>query len=415
MMDTARATTATGVAGTSDPRFEPVREEFERNFAKRGEVGASLCVFVDGEKVVDLWGGTADAATRVPWQADTIGVVMSATKGASALCAHVLADRGELDLCSPVARYWPEFGRNGKEAITLRQVLSHQSGVCHIQPTVPEDGFYDWDLIVGLIEETEPFWEPGSRTGYHPFTPGFIIGEVVRRLTGNSLGAFFSSELAAPLGLDFWIGLPVAEEHRVARGLMWEMDSDELPPSVAKAIAEPDSLQASIGGNDGGWFERTWDTPRAHAAELPSAGGVTNGRGLAGMYLPLSLGGADGGFRLVSPAAVAAMRITQAATDVDAYLLTRTAFSLGFSKSWPNREVPGNNSVVIGEDAFGAPGGGGHIGFCDPFHRLAFGYTMNKMGFGVGLNDRGQSLIDATYRILGSPTDEPGCWVRPGV
>lgn len=402
------------INGNCEAAFAEVREEFERNFAERGELGASLCVYVDGERVVDLWGGVADRDSGRPWQEDTIGVVMSATKGASALCAHMLADRGLLGLDDPVSRHWPEFGRRGKEEITLRQVLTHQSGVCHVSPPVPADGFYDWDLMMGLIEDSEPFWEPGTRTGYHPFTPGFIVGELVRRKTGESLGSFFAREVAAPLDLDFWIGLPEEHEPRVATGEMWDLEGgDPLPPSVQAAIADPTCLQATVGGNDGGWFQETWDTRAAHAAELPSAGGVANGRGLAGMYLPLSLGGAVDGTRLLGAEAVAGLRLVRSATDVDAYLLSRSAYSLGFSKSWDNRQIGGNNSVIIGEDAFGAPGGGGHMGFCDPNHRLAFGYTMNKMGLGIGLNPRGQSLIDATYRALGSPTSEPGCWIRP--
>ncbi|VFA91177.1 Beta-lactamase precursor [Nocardia farcinica] len=412
-VDTIAPTSPDDIAGTCDPRFARVREEFARNFAERGEVGASVCVYLDGEPVVDLWGGTADPATGTAWQRDTVNVVMSATKGAAALCAHILRACGQLDFDAPVAQYWPEFARHGKGGIRVRQVLSHQSGVCHVSSAVPEGGFFDWALMTALIEDTEPFWEPGTRHGYHPFTLGYILGELVLRITGQSIGTFFRTEVAEPLGLDFWIGLPAEHEARVAPSIAWELDcGDPLPPPIQAAIADPESMQARIGANDGGWFGNLWDTRAAHAAELPAAGGITNARGLARMYAPLSLDGALGDVRLVDPADLAGMRGVCTAGDVDAYLLFRTAFSLGFAKSWDNRRVPGHNSMIIGEDAFGAPGAGGQIGFADPSHRLAFGYTMARHGLGMALDPRGQSLIDAVYQTLGSPTCLPGFWVR---
>ncbi|WP_280334766.1 serine hydrolase domain-containing protein [Nocardia wallacei] len=412
-MDTTTQTSQAGVNGTCDPRFARVREEFERNFTERGEVGASVCVYLDGEPVVDLWGGTADPATGAAWNRDTLHVIMSATKGAAALCAHILHTRGQLDFDAPVACYWPEFARRGKDAITVRQVLTHQSGVCHVAPQVPEGGFFDWELMTSLIEDTEPFWEPGTRHGYHPFTFGYILGELVRRLTGTSIGAFFRIEVAEPLNLDFWLGLPAEHEFRVAPSIAWDIDGgDPLPPPIQAAVADPHSLQARIGANDGGWFGNLWDTRAAHAAELPAAGGVTNARGLAGMYAPLALDGSHNDVRLVDPADLIGMRAVCATGDVDAYLLFRTAFSLGFSKSWDNRLIPGHNSMIIGEDAFGTPGAGGQLGFADPGYGMAFGYTMTKHGLCMGLNPRGQRLVDAVYQALGSPTCEPGFWVR---
>src|SRR5262249_16385591 len=177
---------------------------------------AAVSVVVEGRTVVDLWGGVADTQTKAPWQQDTLCHVWSATKGATSLCAHLLAARGELDLDAPVVTYWPEFGQAGKERITVALLLSHQAGLPAIRERLPQDAFYDWDLMVSALEREAPFWEPGTRNGYHALTFGFLVGEVVRRVSGRSLGTFFHDEVATPLGLDFWIGLPEDQEPRVA-------------------------------------------------------------------------------------------------------------------------------------------------------------------------------------------------------
>jgi CubicO group peptidase (beta-lactamase class C family) len=204
------------VEGTHDARFAQVREEFERNFAERGEVGASVCVTVDGETVVDLWGGSAEPAAGQAWERDTIGHLWSATKGATALCAHLLADRGQLDLDAPVVTYWPEFGKNGKDGILVRHLLSHQAGLPALREPMPAGCFYDWQLMVDALAAEEPFWRPGTRNGYHALTFGFLVGEVIRRASGRSLGTYFRDEVAGPLGLDVHIGLSEVDEHRVA-------------------------------------------------------------------------------------------------------------------------------------------------------------------------------------------------------
>src|SRR6185503_661525 len=182
------------IAGTCDSRFEAVRAQFERNFAERGEVGASVCVTVGGATVVDLWGGIADPKTGRAWERDTIGVVWSCTKGATALCAHMLVARGALDLDAPVASYWPEFAAAGKGAITVRMLLSHQAGLAAISEPILDDGYCDWDLIVGRLAAQAPLWSPGTRQGYHALTFGHLVGELVRRISGRSIGAFFGDE-----------------------------------------------------------------------------------------------------------------------------------------------------------------------------------------------------------------------------
>lgn len=447
--------------GTCDPRFAAVREEFERNFAEREELGASVCVLVDGEPVVDLWGGIAEPQTRRPWERDTTNVIMSCSKAVTALCAHILIDAGQLDPDRPVAHYWPEFAQHGKAQIPVRQVLSHQSGVAHVQGLVPRGGFNDWELMVRLIEETRPFWTPGTRVGYHALTIGWMLGELVRRVSGQRVGAFFRERVGVPLGLDLWIGLPPEHESNVARTVWFdiaaasniprplytalttpssrahrlvtgalrsgtvrariarsmerrlraEQERDPLggglPPEFVLSFLDPHSAAFKLMSNLGGWLE-LGDTPKAHAAEIPAAGAIANARSLAHMYAPLSLDGSHNGVRIVSEEAVQRMAYPQASTDVDACLGIRTCFTLGFSKSWPN--MGAGNGVIIGREAFGTPGLGGQIGFADPSYRLAFAYTMNRHGIGTGLNERGQSLVDATYKALGAPGREPGFW-----
>ena len=200
------------VQGTCDQKFQEVRQEFERNFAERGEGGASVCVTVGGQTVVDLWGGTANTETDIPWTDETVSIVFSSTKGATAICAHVLASRGQLDLDAPVASYWPEFAQAGKENVQVKMLLNHQAGLPAVRKDLPQGAYADWDLMVDALAKEEPFWEPGTRNGYHALTYGWLIGEVVRRVSGKSLGTFFKDEIADPLGLDFWIGLPEDKE-----------------------------------------------------------------------------------------------------------------------------------------------------------------------------------------------------------
>jgi CubicO group peptidase (beta-lactamase class C family) len=397
------------IGGHCHPKFERVREEFERNFAERDELGASVCVIVDGEAVVDLWGGIADQVSGRSWDSDTVQVICSSTKGATALCGNMLIDRGQLDPDRPVADYWPQFAKNGKETIPVRQVFNHQSGVFHWAPTLPDGGVCDWNLVVQALEDTAPFWSPGTRQGYHGLSLGYLVGELVRRIDGRSIGTFFRDEVAEPLGLDFWIGLPGEIEPRVASTVVVDLATVS---GLIKDIGDRAPLAGHLFGNDGGWMSSV-DRPAFHAAELPAAGGITNGRGLASMYAPLSRDGSQGDVRLVSSAALGRMRTAQSVSDVDAVVGARTSYTMGFSKSWHNPGLEAGPSVIIGEDAFGAPGMGGQMGFADPSYQLAFGYTANRHGFGTGLNARGQSLIDATYQVLGSPTCEPGFWVRP--
>ncbi|MGQ0805741.1 MAG: serine hydrolase domain-containing protein [Actinomycetota bacterium] len=407
------------VEGTCDERFAGVREEFERNLAERGEVGAAACVTVDGETVVDLWGGVADPATGREWERDTIGLVFSCTKGATALCAHMLVARGELDLDAPVTKYWPEFGKGGKEEVNVRVLLSHQAGLAAIREAVPEDGLCDWDLVVGLLADQEPLWEPGTRQGYHALTFGHLVGEVVRRITGRSLGTFFREEVAAPLGLDFWIGLPEEHEARIAPTIPADEPGpgDPIPDFYVQAMTDPTSIPGLVLMNSGGiLFPGAIDRSVVYRAEIPAVNGVANARALAGMYRPLALGGSVDGVRLLDEATILEAGRVASATAIDATLGVPTRWSLGFMKAVDNRRLPGGieDSVLTTEDALGHCGMGGSVGYADAPARLSFGYTMSKQGGGIGMNHRGQALVDQVYRTLGyRRPDGGGIWYRP--
>lgn len=394
------------VAGTCDPRFEAVREEFERNFAERGEDYASVCVMVDGQRVVDLWGGEG-------WNEDTVCTVWSCSKGATALCAHILIDRGLLDPDALMTAYWPEYGANGKEATTVRMALAHQAGVVHFRPLLEPGAARDWDLMARLIAEETPFFEPGTRHGYHGLTFGWLIGELVRRIDGRSLGRFFAEEVAGPLGIDFWIGTPASEHHRIAPNYPAPMPDGNQPLSrfAMAAVTDPTSAAALMMLNNGG-FVADPNHPEDWSAEIPAANGVTNARGLAGMYNPLALGGATDSVKLVGPDSIARMSAVASASELDACLFLPTRFSLGFMKSIVNRESADVEDVAVMSDAaFGHAGMGGSLGFADPSVRLSFGYAMNQQGSTLLLNDRGQSLVDATYRALGFRSRAAGVWV----
>src|SRR5262245_60107778 len=233
------------VQGLCEPRFHEVQEQFERNFAGRGEIGASVCVVVEGQAVVDLWGGIADQRSNAAWMRDTIGVVWSSTKGAVALCAHVLASRGQLDLEAPVARYWPAFARHGKEAIPVRWLLEHQAALPAVRRPLREGGLYDWDYMVEVLADEAPWWPPGTRQAYHATTFGHLVGEAVRRVDGRDIGTFFRDEIAGPLGLDFHIGLAEADEGRVAPTTRMDLPkgAEEGWRFLEVANRDPDSIQ----------------------------------------------------------------------------------------------------------------------------------------------------------------------------
>lgn len=406
--------------GFYDPKFEGVAHEFVRNFQERAEVGASVAVTVEGDTVVDLWGGVAKPSDSTPWEKDTVSIVWSCTKGATAICAHNLAARGLLDYDALVAKYWPEYAQNGKENTRVSMLLAHQSGLPAFKAPLPDNAFCDWDFICNALAEQAPFWEPGTAHGYQMVSFGWLVGELVRRVSGKSLGQFFQDEVAKPLGLDFWIGLPESEEHRVAPMIPAPPPSMDGPfvPFYAE-FADPTSVSflsiMNMGGhmNPGTDGVFNFDSRAAHAAEIGGAGGITNARGLAGMYAPLANGGSLKGVTLVDADTLARAAAVHSATALDRTLRIPMRYGLGFWKSIDNRNLaPGQqDSAIISEEAFGHPGAGGSVGFADPKARMSFGYTMNSMGAGLVLNERGQSLVDATYRTLGYTSNKSGRWI----
>ena len=387
------------ISGTCDPRFAPVRDAFRDNFAQRGELGAAVCVVAQGRTVVDLWGGVADRASGRPWTADTLAMVFSATKGATALCAHVLVARGQLDLDAPVARYWPEFAAAGKDAIPVRMLLNHQAGLPGVDVRLPAEALYNWDSMTAALAAQAPSWTPGTAHGYHAITFGFLVGEVVRRVTGSTLGTFLRDTIAAPLGLDFWIGLPEEHEPRVATIRL-------APPTphgsaLFTAMMERGSLTWKAFMNPRGMLSPGHANARAtHAAELPASNGITNARGLAGLYAPLAGSGQAHGVTLVDRETVRVMSTVES-DGPDRVLLIPTRFASGFMKQMDNHP---DDSVRFGPnpEAFGHVGAGGSVGMADPVAGIAIGYVMNQMGPGILLNPRGQGLIDAVYEALGA-------------
>ena len=402
--------TASGrVHGHFHPRFEALAEAFVANFDERGEVGASLCLTLDGETVVDLWGGWADAEAERPWNDDTVTVVFSSTKGVVALAAHTLVAAGELDLNAPVSRNWPEFASNGKEDATVRMMLDHSVGVPAFRDKLGQQDCCDWEIMVGRLEREEPFWRPGTRGGYHMANFGWTVGELVRRVSGQSLGSYVRSELAEPTGAEFWIGLPESEEPKVAPVISARPVRGAPQSRFIQALLKQGSISSLAYFNQGGFKP---NSRACRAAEIGGGGGVGNARGLARLYAPFACGGELAGKRFVDADTLAAMGEVAIASHDDATLLIPTRFGLGFMKSIDNRrslEVD-KSSAILSSAAFGHAGAGGSLGFADPQARISFGYVMNKMGPGILLNERGQSLVDATYRCLGYTSNASGVW-----
>jgi len=396
------------VAGVCDPKFSAVADAFLENLKSREEVGANVCVTIEGETVVDLWGGKKDSSGSV-WEEDTVSIVFSCTKGATALCAHMLVDQGKLDLDARVADYWPEYACNGKENTTVAMMLDHSAGVPHVRPKVKDGGYNDYEYMVGLVENEEAFWVPGTRNGYHGVTFAWTVGELVHRASGKRLGQYFADEVAGPLGLDFWIGTPEEIEPRIASMIPTMPDANAPLSRFTQAVLTDPNSAAHLFLMNGGNFN--FNDRAAHAAEIGSANGITNGRGLAGMYAPLANGGALNGTTLVGEDTLARMGRVAMATHDDATLLVPSRFALGFMKSMDNRAggVP-DSSAILSDAAFGHVGMGGSIGFADPSTAMSFGYNMNRMGVGILLNDRGQALIDGAYTSLGATSNASGCW-----
>ncbi|MGA4802610.1 serine hydrolase domain-containing protein [Streptomyces lavendulocolor] len=384
-----------GIRGTVQPGFEPVRDAFLRNFQHRGERGAAVAVYRDGRKVVDLWAGTRDVDGTAPWAVDTAQVVRSATKGVAAAVPLLLHQRGQLDLDAPVGTYWPEFKAAGKERALVRHLLSHQAGVPALDRPLTPAGAADLAAAADAVASQAPAWEPGTEHGYHPHTYGFLLGALVQRVTGRTLGRWVAEEIARPLGLDLWIGLPEDEAHRVGRiGPVAEPADGgalKLRPkrSVADAYADPGSLtRRAFGAVDPAPDE---NDPAYRAAELPASAGISTARALARFYAA-TLGPVDG-HRLFAPATLAMAR-TEEAAGPDRVLVVSTRFGLGYM-------LHGPACPLLSPGSFGHPGRGGSLGFADPESGIALGYVTNGMRKGVTADPRAQALVRAVKAAIG--------------
>jgi CubicO group peptidase (beta-lactamase class C family) len=370
------------VQGTCDERFAAVAEALGAAIESGQDVGASAAVTVDGEMVVDVWGGFADEARTTPWERDTITNVWSTSKTVTNLCALVLADRGELDVDAPVARYWPEFAAAGKDGVLVRHLLGHTSGLCGWTEPVNFEILCDWDKATGLLAAQEPWWEPGTASGYHALTQGYLVGEVVRRITGESLGTFVAKEIAGPLSADFHIGLPAEDDRRVA---------NVIPPPPLEPV-EPTEIALRMFGNPPPNAEWAW-TSAWRRAEVPAANGHGNARSVAAIQTALANGGEAGGTRLLSAAGCEAV-FREQARGVDLVLGIPVRIGLGFGLNGDELPISPNPRACF----WG--GWGGSLVVIDMDARMVVAYAMNRMGEGTVGDERGANIVAAAYGSL---------------
>ncbi len=396
------------IRGTVTAGFEGVRDAFARNFEVNGDVGAGFALYVDGECVVDLVGGTTAEAEpggggADPYTDDTLQLVFSSTKGATATAAHILVDRGELDLDAPITEYWPEFGTKGKDGAPVRWLLTHEIGLPDVDRPMSMAEGLAWDPVVEALADSEPLWEPGTNHGYHAVTFGWLVGELIRRVSGKGLGQFFADEVAAPLGLDFWIGTPDEQHHRISplilaeapEGIFEVADGGPAPGLIEmlNMLLGPDNLAGRALTAPGGAFSdlEIWNSPEIWRAEIGAASGITNAKSLAKMYAA-TVGEVDG-VRLFSEATVK-NAATRQVEGPDAVLIFEIPFGLGYM-------LHGGILTMGSPTGFGHYGAGGSLGFADPERGIAGGYVMNKMQVGVAGDPRTVGLFDAVNTALG--------------
>jgi CubicO group peptidase (beta-lactamase class C family) len=389
------------INGSCSPDFDRVRNAFDANFRERGEVGAAVAVWVDGDLAVHLWGGTADAIGRQPWHHDTLASIFSGSKALTSTCIHLLADRGELHLQVPVADYWPEFAQAGKQDITIATVLGHRSGVIGPRTRLTPDETLDWNAVCDHIAKAEPWWQPGTAQGYHMVSFGFILGEIVRRVTGRTLGEYLRTEIAEPLGIEVHIGLPQAEHHRCAdmvnkphiRDVLAYGNAPGHPTSIDEHPMAAFSVAMGFIPDDelGSTDITAW-----RAAEFPSTNAHVTALGLATFYNALAQG------KLLSFEHMDKCRISQGGFDTDVVLGARVAdhgWGLGYMLN--QRGVNGPNTHT-----FGHGGSGGSFGFVDLEHRIGYAYVMNNFdATKCNADPRSVALSDEVYSALGVTRD----------
>ncbi|MFW9894673.1 MAG: serine hydrolase domain-containing protein [Promethearchaeota archaeon] len=377
------------IHGFCDDKFAAVKEAFQQNFKTEGDVGASFAVTLNGKFVVDIWGGYADKAKSRPWEKDTIVNVYSTTKVMTIICALMLVDRGQLDLDAPVAKFWPEFAQNGKEKILVRQIFSHTAGLAGWEEKINIKDFYNWNKVVSLLAAQKPWWDPGTSSGYHGVTHGYLLGELVRRITGKSLGTFFREEVSGPLNADFHIGFGKEHDHRVADLIAW------TPPQNTEAgfmEMDPQSLFGRVFTNPvidlKDVLSREW-----RAAEIPAAGGHGNARSVARVGSVIACGGEVDGVRLLGIETIKKAMEEQSYTQ-DLVLMMPIRFGVGFGL--PSKEMPflRPNTVWWG-------GAGGSVIIMDLGNKLSISYVMNQMKMTLVGDMRSLNLINAVYEGLG--------------
>ena len=377
------ASEVVAISGRCDDRFAAVRAAFADNLASGRDIGASVAVFLDGRSVVDLWGGVADPATGAPWRSDTIVPTASCTKTATALTALLLADRGEIDLDAPVCRYWPAFAANGKAGVLVRHCLGHTAGLPGWDEPLVFADLYDWEKVTSLLAAQAPWWEPGTASAYHAHTLGFLVGEIVRRVAGQSIGTVFASEIAGPLGADYRIGLDPRHDHRLGRIVM-----SDAPLSPAPS---PGSIAARITNNPATDLADLAGDEQFVRAEIPGGNGCGNARSLALMLSLLACGGEVAGRRLMSAEGCEAV-LRQQSDGVDLGFLAPVRWALGFALQL--------GAMRLGPRACFWGGHGGSLVVVDLERRLSFAYVMNRM-VGAPFGDRrNASLLEATYAGL---------------
>ena len=363
--------------GYADDAYESTRNPFAANLASGADVGAAFCATVQGETVVDIWGGSADSAGLRPWQRDTIVNVYSTTKTMTALTALMLADQGELDFAAPVARYWPEFAANGKADVTVAHLMSHSAGLCGWREPITGEDLYDWEKVTALLAAQAPLWQPGTASGYHAVTQGYLVGEVVRRITGRSVGTFFRQEIAEPLDADFHIGLPATEDDRVA---------ELIPPPPRPPVENPTEVQLVMANprlDVAATRTRAW-----RAAEIPAAGGTGNARSVATVLTILANNGEAGGRRFLSEAG-ARRALEPQIEGTDLVLGVPICFGLGFGIR--GALMPNPNTIYWG-------GYGGSVAIVDMDAHISMSYVMNKMA-GTTMGDtRAFGMAAAVWR-----------------
>ena len=384
-------TTTVEVQGQCDERFAGVREAFARNFEEHGELGAGVAVYLHGEPVVEIWGGFADESRTRPWEQDTIVNVYSTTKGMTAICAHRLVEEGKLDVDKPVAEYWPEFAAAGKGEIPVRYLLSHQAGLAAMREPISMEEAYDWTTVTAALAAQETWWEPGTAHGYHAITFGWLVGEVVRRITGMSLGTYFCTTFAEPLGLDCHIGTGPDLDVRIADLIAAPVVPGQ--PGLADLIAaDPESLTARAFSNPGALGDVV-NTRGWRAAEIPAANGHTRAPALARIYGALAQGGEINGVHVLKPETIDAAILEQSQGQ-DLVIQLPTRFGLGFMLTADFMPLGPNPRT------FGHPGAGGSLGYADLDAGIGFGYVMNQMQSNLSGDPRVQGLIGAVYESL---------------